>query len=446
MKTYQDLLLALDSERSLADFLKSAIVDYKLSKQYLTVLEAMQYYKNENPTITKYQKLLYTISGKAVPDNYSADFRLASNVYFRFITQTVQYLLGNGADFDKSDTKERLGGKSFDSALQNALTKSLNGGAAYGFMNLNHLEVFGAEEFIPLYDEETGRLEAGIRFWQLESSRPLRVTLYESSGYTEFIQRGMGVLEVLRPKRAYKVSVISNDVGQSRVIGESNYGVLPIFALYSPRKQSSIVGLKRLIDCHDLIESGFANDIDDASMIYWTISNAGGMDDIDLAKFVEHMKKVKAAVVEDDGAKAESHTVDVPYQSREAILSRLEGEMYRDFMVLNPDMISGRSSTATAIKAAYEPMNLYSNMIEYSVNEFIDKILKLLDIDDSPKFKRISIANELENARARQINVETILQLRGVFDNETVVDLLADAMGLGRSEVKRVMQTNGINS
>lgn len=120
--------------------------------------------------------------------------------------------------------------------------------------------------------------------------------------------------------------------------------------------------------------------------------------------------------------------------------------MYRDFMVLNPDMISGRSSTATAIKAAYEPMNLYSNMIEYSVNEFIDKILKLLDIDDSPKFKRISIANELENARARQINVETILQLRGVFDNETVVDLLADAMGLGRSEVKRVMQTNGINS
>lgn len=446
MKTYQDLLLALDSERSLADFLKSAIVDYKLSKQYLTVLEAMQYYKNENPTITKYQKLLYTISDKAVPDNYSADFRLASNVYFRFITQTVQYLLGNGADFDKSDTKERLGGKSFDSALQNALTKSLNGGAAYGFMNLNHLEVFGAEEFIPLYDEETGRLEAGIRFWQLESSRPLRVTLYESSGYTEFIQRGMGELEVLRPKRAYKVSVISNDVGQSRVIGESNYGVLPIFALYSPRKQSSIVGLKRLIDCHDLIESGFANDIDDASMIYWTISNAGGMDDIDLAKFVEHMKKVKAAVVEDDGAKAESHTVDVPYQSREAILSRLEGEMYRDFMVLNPDMISGRSSTATAIKAAYEPMNLYSNMIEYSVNEFIDKILKLLDIDDSPKFKRISIANELENARARQINVETILQLRGVFDNETVVDLLADAMGLGRSEVKRVMQTNGINS
>ncbi len=446
MKTYQDLLLALDSERSLADFLKSAIVDYKLSKQYLTVLEAMQYYKNENPTITKYQKLLYTISGKAVPDNYSADFRLASNVYFRFITQTVQYLLGNGADFDKSDTKERLGGKSFDSALQNALTKSLNGGAAYGFMNLNHLEVFGAEEFIPLYDEETGRLEAGIRFWQLESSRPLRVTLYESSGYTEFIQRGMGELEVLRPKRAYKVSVISNDVGQSRVIGESNYGVLPIFALYSPRKQSSIVGLKRLIDCHDLIESGFANDIDDASMIYWTISNAGGMDDIDLAKFVEHMKKVKAAVVEDDGAKAESHTVDVPYQSREAILSRLEGEMYRDFMVLNPDMISGRSSTATAIKAAYEPMNLYSNMIEYSVNEFIDKILKLLDIDDSPKFKRISIASELENARARQINVETILQLRGVFDNETVVDLLADAMGLGRSEVKRVMQTNGINS
>ena len=64
-------------------------------------------------------------------------------------------------------------------------------------------------------------------------------------------------------------------------------------------KQSELVGIREQIDCYDLIKSKFANDIDDASQIYWILQNAGGMDDIDLTRFVERMKTVRAAVVED---------------------------------------------------------------------------------------------------------------------------------------------------
>lgn len=407
-------------------FLTAAVDDYRSGEAYRSCCEALEYWKNRNPTIEKYRKLLYTVAGSAVPDNFSADYKLASNVYFRFVTQTVQYLLGRGVRFDSPETAAALG-PDFDIKLQKALTCAINGGAAYGLMNYDRLEVFGADEFVPLYDEETGELRAGIRFWQLSPEKPLRITLYSEDGYTEYIQRPQGP-EVMCPKRPYKQEIGVIDGLEPVVSGGENYPCFPIVPLYSPRGQSSIIGFRRQIDCHDLIESGYADDIDDASLIYWTISNAGGMDDIDLAKFIRHMRTVRAAVIDEDGAKAEAHTVDMPYSSREAILDRLESDMYRDFMVLNTSLISSGNSTATAIKAAYEPMNLYSNMLEASVRQFINGLLRVLGIEGGFRFIRSSIVNDLEKARTVQTRVTTALMLRDIFGDERVKKMVEEIL------------------
>ena len=240
---------------------------------------------------------------------------------------------------------------------------------------------------------------------------------------TAYVNNYNGELTVMSPKRPYKLNVGVIDGLEPIITDGGNYPCFPIVPLYSPRGQSSIVGFRRQIDCHDLIESGYANDIDDASLIYWTISNAGGMDDIDLAKFIRHMRTVRAAVVDDDGAKAEAHTVDMPYQSREAILDRLESDMYRDFMVLNTNIISSGNSTATAIKAAYEPMNLYSNMLEANVRRFIRELMKVIGISDEFKFLRSSIVNDLEKARTIQTRITTVLMLRELFGDERVKEM-----------------------
>lgn len=42
-------------------------------------------------------------------------------------------------------------------------------------------------EFVPLHDEEDDALKAGIRFCQIAPDKPLRMTLYELDGYTEYI-------------------------------------------------------------------------------------------------------------------------------------------------------------------------------------------------------------------------------------------------------------------
>ena len=203
MKTYQDFLKKSGSEQEKQEFILEAINDHKQSGMYNLAADAEEYAHQRNSTIMNYQKLLYTVSGKAVPDNYSANYKLCSNFFDRFVTQENQYLLGNGITLEKDENKKKLG-KKFDQQLQKAGRDALVEGVSFGFWNYDHLESYKLTEFVPLYDEETGALMGGIRFWQLEYNKPLRATLFELDGYTDYIKKKNEQIKVLNEKRKKK--------------------------------------------------------------------------------------------------------------------------------------------------------------------------------------------------------------------------------------------------
>ena len=109
MKTYQDLLEIGENESARQDFVRQVINDHKSSNMYREASIAYDYAKHKNVTISQYQKLLYTVSGKAVPDNYNANWKMASNFFFRFVTQEAQYLLGNGITWKNRSTADKVG-------------------------------------------------------------------------------------------------------------------------------------------------------------------------------------------------------------------------------------------------------------------------------------------------------------------------------------------------
>lgn len=389
---------------------------------YKEAVTAQAYDKKHNVTIVNYRKLLYTISGVAVPDNYSANYKLCSNFFNRFVTQQNQFLLGNGISLTEQSEKDKLG-KDFDTRLQELGRNSLVDGVSFGFWNYDHLEVFRLTEFVPLWDEETGALASGVRFWQIDPFKPLRATLYEMDGYTEYIWRN-GSSEVYKPKRKYVLNVAQAPVGDFEIIDGYNYPSFPIVPLWgNPARQSELVGIREQIDCYDLIKSGFANDLDDASQIYWTIQNAGDMDDIDLAQFVERMRTIKATAVEGDGAKAESHTLEVPYASREALLERIRNDLYDDFMALDVKNISGGSATATQIRASYDPMNNKTDMYEYCVMDFIDGLFHLVGIESEASFTRSILVNAQESI---QIILQSAEYLPRDYVTKKIVEILGD--------------------
>lgn len=421
MKTFNDLLALGDSEKARMDFILQAINEHKSSTMYQIAVDADMYYRHLNPTIMRAQKFVYDLMGRAHVDEWSANNKIPSRYYFYFITQAVQFLLGNGISFADDKTKERLG-KNFDSVVQKAATDALNGGVSFGFWNNDHLEQFSLTEFVPLYDEENGALAAGIRFWQVASDKPLRATLYEMDGYTEYIRREGEDITTLQEKRPYIQIVAQSEASGMEILDGQNYPGFPIVPLFNTNRQSELVGSKETIDAYDLMASALINNIDDANLIYWVIRNAGGMDDMDDAKFVQRLKTIHVAHLEGD-EQVDEHQIDVPFQASEVALNRLRGQLFDDFMALDVKEISGGAATATQIKAAYEPLNAKTDLFEYQVTEFIDGILALVGIEDEPTYTRSLIVNQQEMIQNLVTSAE---YLSADYITRKVLEILGD--------------------
>lgn len=425
MKTYQDYLeVANMSEKDRMQFVRDVISSHKNSSLYKDAVIAKSYYEKKNKTIMDFQKLLYTVSGKAVPDNYSANYKLRSTFFNLFVNQEVQYLLSNDVSWNNENTAKTLG-KDFYKALKKLGVYALWGGVSFGFRNLDHTDVFAVDEFAPLYDETDGSLKIGVRFWQIDNTKPLRATFYELDGYTEYMWDADDEPHIVQPKRAYVINYRKSEIGGVEIYNGENYPSFPIVPLFAnPQHQSELEGLREQIDCYDLIKSGFANTVDEASYVYWAIQGADGMTDMDLTKFVERMKTVHAAVVEDAGARAESHSIEAPYASREALLTRLREDLFESAMALDVKNIANGAVTATQIKASYELLDQKASTFEDEIISFVQGILSLAGIDDEPTFTRSKIVNQSEE-------IQTIISAGEYLESSYITEKILTILGDG---------------
>ena len=423
MKSYQDLIAASENEAAKMAFVFAAITEHKGTTPYIIALDAEQYYKGLNPRITKYEKIIYDMRGDAHVDKWTPNHKIASNFFNFAITQENQYLLGNGATFTKDDTKAKLG-DDFDTRLQDLGKKALVGGVAFGFFNLDHIDTFSLLEFVPLYDEENGALRAGIRFWQVSPDKPMRATLYEEDGYTDYI-RANDKSAMLHEKRPYKLKVRTSEADGEEIYDGENYPSFPIVPLWgNDKKQSELVGRQGTIDAFDLLNSNLVNNLDEANYIYWVLTNCGGMDDIDDAKFIEQLKTTHVAHADgDSGATAEAHTIEAPYQASESAIQTIQRRLYEDFMCLDVNSLSAANKTATEIKAAYQPLDSKCDMYEYCVIEFVQKILELAGIDDKVTFTRSKVVNKSDE-------INTLLAAQAYLDDETIVEQVCQILGI----------------
>ena len=423
MKSYQDLIAASENEAAKMAFVFAAITEHKGTTPYIIALDAEQYYKGLNPRITKYEKIIYDMRGDAHVDKWTPNHKIASNFFNFAITQENQYLLGNGATFTKDDTKAKLG-DDFDIRLQDLGKKALVGGVAFGFFNLDHIDTFSLLEFVPLYDEENGALRAGIRFWQVSPDKPMRATLYEEDGYTDYI-RANDKSAMLHEKRPYKLKVRTSEADGEEIYDGENYPSFPIVPLWgNDKKQSELVGRQGTIDALDLLNSNLINNLDEANYIYWVLTNCGGMDEMDDAKFIEQLKTTHVGHADgDSGATAEAHTIEAPYQASESAIQTIQRRLYEDFMCLDVNSLSAANKTATEIKAAYQPLDSKCDMYEYCVIEFVQKILELAGIDDKVTFTRSKVVNKSDE-------INTLLAAQAYLDDETIVEQVCQILGI----------------
>lgn len=445
MKTYQDFQKAV-TQGKVIDFLQQAISEHRTSEAYKIAVDADEYEAQRNVTINQYAKYLYTMTGQKVVDFTSSNNRLASNFFHRLNTQRRSYSLGNGVSFTNTedvvgedgikrtvDTTKEFLGNDFDTALNTAADFALRHGISFVFWNLDHSDVFKLTEFVPLWDEDDGTLKAGIRFWSLDwQKRPVTVVLYEEDGYTKYKTReGSKGLDLVmaEDKHSYKQTVAVNEADGETVVGESNYSSLPIVPLWGNKAhQSTLVGMREKIDAYDLIDSGFANDLEDCAEIYWIVNNAMGETDSHLAQFRDRLKLQHIAVADGDNSNITPYTQDIPTTSRTAFLTEIRNQLYEDFGALDVHTVAA-GATNDHVDAAYQPVDEEADDFEYQIIQCVRQILKLNGIDDTPIFKRNRISNQTE-----QTNM--ILMAANYLDDET---LLSKLPFLSVDEVQKVL-------
>lgn len=424
--TYQDFEAYL-TQGKVSEFIGTSIRDHMNSAEYRVAVDANEYDHQRDITIRQYTQLIAEKAGNGFADVTAANNRISSNYFHRLNTQRCTYSLGNGISFPDSSIKDKLG-PDFDKDMYSLAYKSLIHGECFGFWNLEKLYVFPITEFVPFFDEYTGALRAGIRFWRLKDKKPINAVLYTESGYSKYRSQGSAgtfEFELIEPMKSYITHSIRTDAGDYEIIGTENYSTLPIKRMYgSGLHQSTLVGMRERLDSLDLIQSGFANDLQDCAQIYWIIENCNGMDDEDLQEFLNRIKTKRIATADTKGMGADSSSLkpyvqDVPYQSRMAYLDHIRKAIYEDFGALDVHAVAA-GSTNDHLQAAYQPMDENADDFEYQCIDFIQQILELMGItgtDAVPQFNRNRICNQMEQT-------QMVMMEASVLDTETLLSKL----------------------
>lgn len=429
--TYQDWLDTPEEER-----LKMAltiIMAYKSSREFRDGLTALSYFNADNEEIRNKMLLRpITVSvkdekgrmRKKAAQNEVKGNQVHSNFLYRFVTQEIQTLLSNGVTLKDESAKNSLG-VDFDTLLQQMGESAVLLGAAYGYWNVDHLEplytvVDAGSGFVALLDEITGSPMVGIHFWQIDHNRPMYFRLFETDGVT-ICKRAEADVEIVQPKRAYKVTTSTDSLGTEIIFAE-NYGSLPIFPLYgNPTKMSILTpAIKSKIDLYDRILSDFGDNLDRANEVYWVLNNFGGTMD-EIAEMMEQISRIKVVSNISDGtgsgSTAEPHTIEVPYAARKEALDLLRKALYADCMALDMDALTGGSLTNVAILAATEMLNCKCDRFEWQVRDFVLNLLKFNGLDTNEiTFKRVMLSNRSEI-------VQDIYTMRSDLDRRTALKL-----------------------
>lgn len=463
--TFEDWQGAPEDKRETIDKIIKA---YKASEPFKAALSAIEYFNARNEGIkNKFlikldayeQKDPETGAVKMVRSEHKVEGnRVVSDFFYRFVIQQNQHLLGNGATLDEG-VKEKLG-FGFDTTLSCMGEKALVTGCCWGFWNNDHLEMIesckdGLTGAVALVGETDSVPRVLIQFWQLSSTKPLRVRVIDSEQISLYKADKDGKLQ-LESQQSHKQIVVRDSMGTIAQTG-SNYGVLPVFPLKANDEMATELrpSVKSKIDAFDRITSDFCDNLEMANEVIWVLNNFGG-DRKDILSTIAQIHELRTVVNISDGtgsgSTAEQQTFEVPHAARQTALEILRKELYRDAMAMDTDALSGTSLSSEAIETAAKELNLKCDRFEWQVFDFMQKLLALIGVKtEKISFKRQNIINQtqiIENIYAAREDLDrrTRLQMNPSVPDDKIDDIMnakaaEEASGLSdTNELQREME------
>ena len=259
--TYQDLLQAQNLEK----FLHDTINKFLASPQYRQYEKEEKYFKGQNPFLENRKYTVTLDTGEQLI--IKPVVNISSNFYRRIIEQLNNRLWYNPVQFDGKEGMD----DTFDETAQKIAADASKHGVGFGFWNVDHLIRFTPLEFIPLYDERTSELMAGIRFWRIDPKKPRHIQLYTINGLQEWVQIDNGPMTIVTPMTSYRRNNYNGAMPYTE--NAEGYGKLPIVPLHTNSDQISELTepIESKINAYDLLQTSKLDDFTTTRPIYWRI-------------------------------------------------------------------------------------------------------------------------------------------------------------------------------
>lgn len=352
------------------NLLPSICENWKLSDTHKKQRDHWLYFGGENVTINSVKRYYWSdpkdardsmgapildsngrtkkIGGGFVENPYVANNRIGYGVYKDIVSQPVNSLLDEtpnitGIELDKKFIKN------FGYAMKNGGLRAKSQGVNYIYQDFyGNLTVFQTENCIPYFDEMTGDLKRLIRFWDV----PTTNTTWDNSNnyksyYTiieTYTEAGLTVystdknLHVLKPTTPYKFKRTADALGET-VTGEAINLPITIFRNNEGYTSDLSTSVRSKIDIIDLVNSGFANNIEDFSDLFWVVKNASGMDATAFEDFVANINRSKKIIVS-ESSDVDTKQIQIPTEARTKFVELMKKELIFETGIIDTQAIA----------------------------------------------------------------------------------------------------------
>ena len=434
--------------------------------------KGQEYYEGDHD-IKKCRLFYYNADGKLVEDESRSNVKIPHPFFTELVDQATQYIL-SGNSFIKSDIPELQTeldayfneNEDFTSELSEVITDCQTKGFAFmqSFKNKEDRTTFKCADSLGVVEVEarfaSDKKDHIIYHYidriDKDGKKVTRILDIDDENTCFYIQNGEGKIE---KDKKESINPMPHNLYKNKDTGEvfkktSQVANLPFYRLDNNKKQfSSLKPIKELIDDYDLMASSLSNNLVDFDSPVHVIKGFQG-DNLDE---LQHNLKTKKIIGVDENGGVEVHTVDVPYQAREAKLNLDEKNIYRFGMGLNTSGLKDTTATTNiAIKAMYSLLDLKCSKLEIRLKQFLRKLIKVVlqEINDANKtdyqmkdvyfsFDHEIMSNAHENAQIELVEaqrmqtvVNVLLGLATYLDNETIMQLVCEQLDLDWDDIK----------
>lgn len=428
-----------------------------------------QKYYDADHDIMHYRMFYFNADGQLVEDTTRSNVKISHPFFTELVDQAVQYMLSGENRIIHSDIPElqsRLDeyfDDDFICELNDVLTGTMAKGFEYMYAYMNKdgklsFECADSLGVVEVREKDTDDGCAYVIYWYVdkltkENKVIKRIQVWDENQTTFYVQEEEGKLildesEPINPRP----HVIYKKDGDDSIYYE-NFGFIPFFRLDNNKKQwSGLKPIKDLIDDYDIMSCGLSNNLADFDYPLHVVKGFQG-DNLD--ELQQNLKTKKMIGVDSDGG-VEVHTIDIPYQARQAKMQEDEKNIYRFGMGFNSAQLGDGNVTNVVIKSRYALLDLKCNKLEIRMKQFLKKIVKVVigeinRIDGTDyqvtdvwlDFEREVMTNaqdnaqiELTDAQKQQTQINTILSLQGVLDDETIIQTICEILDIDYEDIK----------